>query len=85
MAHTFNPSVWKSHTFNPRTREVKTGRDIAEQTEGKRQEFTGVWSLGFGGDAVHSRQSEDHPFGLSIDRGKDLSSGFLLCFSHLQL
>ena len=27
MAHTFDPSTWESHVFNPSTMEVGTGRD----------------------------------------------------------
>ena len=30
VAHTFNPSTWKSCTFNPNTMEVETERDKAK-------------------------------------------------------
>lgn len=33
MAHTFNPTTWESHAFNPSTGKVETGRDSAEQRE----------------------------------------------------
>ena len=33
MADTFNPSIWGSHTFNPNTRELETGRDMAVRRE----------------------------------------------------
>ena len=62
-----------THTFNPRTSEVETGMiwlGGERNIKGKRQELTGVWSLRFGGDTVQSRQSEDHPFNLSLGRGK---------------
>ena len=46
--HTFNPSVWESHTFNSSTGEVERvaiwlgGED---RIKGKRQEPSEVWSL----------------------------------------
>ena len=36
MVHTFNPSAWESHAFNPSTREVETGRDMAGHRERER-------------------------------------------------
>ena len=33
VAHTFNPSIWESPAFNPSTKEVETGRDMAGQRE----------------------------------------------------
>lgn len=33
VAYTFSPSIWAAQTFNPSTREVEPGREMAGQRE----------------------------------------------------
>ena len=35
-SHIFTPSTWESQAFNSSTREVETGRDRTEQSEGNK-------------------------------------------------
>ena len=49
VTHTFNPSNWEPHAFNPSTRKVETGRDLA----GWREEYKA------GGEKSTGIQSED--------------------------
>ena len=33
VTRTFNPNIWESHTFNPNSKEVEPGRDMARWRE----------------------------------------------------